>query len=404
VRAKRLLLILAACLPGVVSADAVHWTNGRWFDGQRFAETSFYTVDGRLTKRRPPQVDRVVDLAGRYVVPPFGDAHHHGIDSAQGLDAKIRAFMDAGVFYVKNPNVIPDLLTTEVRAKLNTPSSIDVAFANGGLTRPNGHPVRLHAMLAKRGVFPGIGPEQMDGRAYFTIADTAELDAKWPAVLAGRPDFIKTFVLFSGTPRAEGLDPDVLAEVVRRAHAAGLRVSSHIETAADFRVAVEAGVDEISHLPIPRPGLPSADYDIDPATAKLAARKGVTVVTTVRPLRMPGMPPTMARQLTNEAANVAVLRAAGVAIAIGSDGISGEQPFATARDEALYLHRHKFADNLTLLKMWAETTPRTIFPERRIGRLEEGFEGSFLVLEGDPLADFGNVAKIALKVKQGIQL
>ena len=61
---------------------------------------------------------RVVDLAERHVVPAFGDAHHHGIDSAQGLDDKILVFLEAGIFYVKNPNVIPDLLTPEVRRKL----------------------------------------------------------------------------------------------------------------------------------------------------------------------------------------------------------------------------------------------------------------------------------------------
>ncbi len=252
---KELLLILLLTVPSLAAAETIHWKNGRWFDGQRFKETSFYTANGVLTKKRPKVIDRVVDLGGKYVVPPFGDAHHHGIDSAQGLDAKIKAFLDAGVFYVKNPNVIPDLLTPEVRSKINIPTSIDVLFANGGLTRPQGHPVRLHEMLSKRGAFPELGPEQMAGRAYFTFANMEELAAKWPQVLAGRPDFLKTFVLYSGTPHTKGLDPDILAEIVRRAHAAGLRVSSHIETATDFRIAAKAGVDEINHLPIPRRAL-----------------------------------------------------------------------------------------------------------------------------------------------------
>ncbi len=120
---------------------------------------------------------------------------------------------------------------------------------------------------------------------------------------------------------------------------------------------------------------------------------------------MPGMPAGMARKLMNEdVENFTRLRRAGVSLAIGSDGISGEQPFATALDEALYLHQHKFADNLALLKMWSETTVHTIFPKRRIGSLQEGYEASFLVLEGDPIQDFTNVTKIALRVKQGVQL
>jgi imidazolonepropionase-like amidohydrolase len=179
-----------------------------------------------------------------------------------------------------------------------------------------------------------------------------------------------------------------------------LRVSSHIETAADFRIAVEAGVDEINHLPMPH-GKDYAPFLIDDATAALAARKGVTVVTTVRPINMPGMKPPTDAQRDNQRSNVATLRRAGVAIALGSDGISGETPFATAQAEALYLHEHKYADNLALLKAWSETTPRTIFPARRIGALREGYEASFLVLEGDPLRDFTNVTRIAQRVKQG---
>ena len=51
--------------------------------------------------------------------------------------------------------------------------------------------------------------------------------------------------------------------------------------------------------------------------------------------------------------------------------------------------------------MWSEDTARTIFPERRIGRFEEGWEASFIVLDGNPLEDFGAVERIGLRVKEG---
>ncbi len=88
----------------------------------------------------------------------------------------------------------------------------------------------------------------------------------------------------------------------------------------------------------------------------------------------------------------------------GSDGISGEQPMPTARDEALFLHARGFFDAATLLRLWTEDTARTIFPGRRIGRLAEGYEASFLVLDGDPLRDFSAVGQIGLRVKQGREL
>jgi hypothetical protein len=37
--------------------------------------------------------------------------------------------------------------------------------------------------------------------------------------------------------------------------------------------------------------------------------------------------------------------------------------------------------------MWAETTPQSIFPNRKIGALSDGAEASLLALEGNPLED-----------------
>jgi len=46
-------------------------------------------------------------------------------------------------------------------------------------------------------------------------------------------------------------------------------------------------------------------------------------------------------------------------------------------------------------------TPKTIFPDRKIGELRPGFEVSFLVLAGNPLEDPENLHRIAMRVKQG---
>lgn len=395
---KRLLLTLLVACP--MLGDTIAFTNGRWFDGTSFRAATFYSVDGVLSTRKPAHIDSTHDLGGKYVIPPFGDAHHHGIDGPQQLDAKIKQFLDSGIFYVKNPNVIPDYLTPEVRAKLNTASSIDVAFSNGGLTKSKGHPVALHAMLVKNNVFPGMNESQMENHAYFIVDSAKDLDAKWAEIVAGKPDFIKTFVLFTGTDKQEGLDEEVLRAIVKRAHASGLRVSSHIETANDFRIAVDAGVDEINHLPMPRGKMARELFVIDDATARRAAKRGTSVVTTVGVHERFGMqmkPETRAIYIEN----VQRLLRNGVRVAVGSDGISGELPMPTALDEALNLHKHGYATNLSLLKMWTEYTAATIFPKRKIGHLRNGYEASFLVLDADPLADFANVQKIALRVKQG---
>jgi hypothetical protein len=399
-------------------AETIAWDNGLWFDGQKFVSDTKYTRDGVFLARRPARIDRRVELGERYVVPAYGEAHHHGIDSADGLDDKITVFLEAGIFYVKNPNVIPDLLTPEVRSKLNRPDSIDVVFSNGGLTSTGGHPAPLHAYLASIGVFKGLGPGDMENRAYFFIDNDADLEAKWPRILAGKPDFIKTFLLFSeehekrrGLPNAHhGLDPGMLQPIVRRAHDAGLRVSSHIDTAADFRAAVEAGVDEINHMPQPDPRF-SPDlsaYVIDAATAKLAADKGITVVataSTTERLSSTALPADWVPAMrANQAANLRTLRDAGVKIAIGSDGISGERRFVTARDEVRFLAQNRMLSPLQLLRAWAVDTPKTIFPGRKLGELRPGYEANFLVLGADPLEDPENLHRISARVKGGRML
>jgi hypothetical protein len=397
------------------AAEATRWENGRWFDGARFVSKTMYSARGVFLERPPARVTRTVDLDGGFVVPPFGDAHHHGIDAEAGLDAKVAAFLGDGIFYVKNPNVIPDLLTPAVRARLARTDGLDVSFSNGGLTSTGGHPSRLHDILARRGVFPGLGPADMENRAYFFIDSDADLAAKWPRILGGKPDFIKVFLSFCNgqehpdgwPPGSNGLDPRLVPSIVARAHAAGLRVSAHITTALDFAAAVDAGVDEINHLPI----FLDADYcrdhpascRIDAATAQRAAARHVVAVTTLAPHSGgdDDDTETIAARIDAQRANFTQLATAGVTIALGSDGISGEQPFVTALGEAWYLHENRFADNLTLLKMWSETTPWTIFPARRIGHLAPGYEASFLVLDGDPIADFSQVKRIRRRVRAG---
>lgn len=44
------------------------------------------------------------------------------------------------------------------------------------------------------------------------------------------------------------------------------------------------------------------------------------------------------------------------------------------------------------------------FRGRRIGALKEGYEASFVALEGDPLEDWANVRRIRTRFKQGVVL
>ncbi len=57
-----------------------------------------------------------------------------------------------------------------------------------------------------------------------------------------------------------------------------------------------------------------------------------------------------------------------------------------------------------MLKIWCEDTPESIFPNRKIGFLKEGFEASFLVLNGNPMLEFEQIKNIRLRFKQGYKI
>jgi hypothetical protein len=399
-----------------VSTPPTHsyeFANGSWFDGQKFVQRTFYTVGNRLTSKRPARVDRVFDLSGKYVVPPFGEAHNHNLDwSSDERFARVnKMYLDAGIFYVKNPNSL--LRSKEpTRAHINLPTTVDGILSNGGLTGSGGHPIEI--VTPQRGFKPDDG----EGGFYYVIDTAADLEKKWPAIKAGKPDFIKTYLLYSEEYAKrkddktydgwKGLDPAVLPEIVRKAHRDGLRVSTHVETAADFHSAAAAGVDEINHLPGFRPDRNDianyanlARYQIAEADAQLAGKKQIVVVTTIGETaeqtfneKLPERDRLAVRAMLVQ--NLQLLRKHHVPIAIGSDSFR-----QTALPEALSLAKLQAFDNLTLLKMWCETTAATIFPGRKIGQLKDGYEANFLVLTGNPLADFANVKTIDLRIKQG---
>lgn len=264
-RLRSLALGLAAlCASAVLGADpsvgsmepapSITFLNGLWFDGARFRPDTFYSVDGVLRRTHSAPVSQTVDLQGMYVVPPFGEAHNHNVEGEWNIAEVIRRYLRDGVFYVKIPGQIPEF-SNRIKDRLNRPDSIDATFSNGGFTASGGHPTVLYWDLLRehryRQVVGALSPEWFDDRAYHVVDSAVDLRAQWPRLMATAPDFVKVYVVCSEffgqthTPcrgRA-GLDPALLPEIVSLAHKAGWTLSAHVETAGDFRVAVQAGVE-----------------------------------------------------------------------------------------------------------------------------------------------------------------
>jgi hypothetical protein len=392
------------------------FVNGQWYDGKHFIRRTFYSVNGILTQREAQGVTETVDLKSGFVVPPFAEAHNHNLGSAIYLNRKftqqtIQRYLAAGVFYVKIPGNPAENAAILRREFVNRHDAVDVTFANGVLTSRDGHPIGMTLDSFKQAGVAVPGVAELEGKVFFIIENEADLLAKWQQIMAGKPDFIKTILRHSenfarrrGTANLfgyNGLDPQLLPRIVKQAHAAGLRVSTHIDSAADFAVAVRSGVDEINHLPgsIFEQGTNEADYLITPADAKRAAKQGVIVVTTASVAQLFAQGNALARVQATQRKNLQLLKQNGVRLAIGSDTFT-----SNSVDEVMYLQSLKVFENAELLKMWSLTAAQTIFPYRKIGHLREGYEASFLVLKGNPIENFEHVKDIQLQFKQGFFL
>ncbi len=243
----------------------------------------------------------------------------------------------------------------------------------------------------------------------------AEVQEKWVQFLATKPDFVKTYLLYSeeyeqrkDDPKYfgwRGLGPDLLQMIVAKAHASNLRVSTHIESAADFHTALLAGVDEINHMPGFRyrddvKPHQLSEFEITDSDAKRAAKQGTVVVTTLGGTAKvdPHGKDAALRERWDELnrQNLSVLKRHHVKLALGSDSYREDSVPESAYIDSLHVF-----DPPSLLNIWCKTTARTIFPLRSVGELREGYEASFLVLSADPLHDFGATQKIRLRVKQG---
>ncbi len=197
------------------------------WDGKSFRTRDIVVAGDRIVDAPAGSASHRVDLKGGYVVPPFCEAHNHNLGAAEDNDATIAGYLREGIFYVGILSNLPKL-TDPVRHTYNTPTSVDVIFANGPLTASGGHPIRLRETLLERGQYPGFTKETLPGQGYFVIDNEADLQRHWPTIASQRPDFIKIVLAFSeefarrrDDPKffgRKGLDPALVPRIVERAH------------------------------------------------------------------------------------------------------------------------------------------------------------------------------------------
>ncbi|MGI8874452.1 MAG: amidohydrolase family protein [Egibacteraceae bacterium] len=277
-----------------------------------------------------------IDCTGLVLLPGFVDTHVH-VRFARAQDVLL-----GGVTTVRDLGSTPE----DRAAWQGVP--VTVRAAGRILTPLGGYPTRS---------WGGRGESR-------EVADADDARAAVDEQVAAGAVIVKIALEDSGGRPL--FAPDVLAAAVDAAHAAGLRVTAHVGTADGLRLALDASVDELAHLPL---------YAIGEDEAADLAMAGMALC------------PTLAIRGRDDGATraVAAFREAGGRVLYSTDlgnggtrpGIMGEE-FAALRAsgmsaaEVVDAATVEAADHLGL---------------DRVGRVEPGWRADVIGVAVDPAGD-----------------
>ena len=374
----------------VTLRDANVWT------GSGFAKQTLAMRDGRFVI--PDATKSSVDASYLFLIPPFADGHSHKYDSTtKSDDPAHNQAIAQGVFYALNPN--------NIRTPGPTPAAsagaVEVQAAGGGVTRPGGHPQPLYEYLARQPWF-GMSAKDLPGKAFHLVTTPDEARKAVRLVKANGAAVIKLYLLnHDKGDLSEGLSAENFLAAVKEAKAQKLRPLVHIESAADFRLAVKAGIYAIVHSPYAAPTdkLPAENFMLTAEDAAAAAKAGIIVVPTVTVPLLNNDGAKLAAVQAIQRHNLTLLRDAKVKMAVGADNYA-----RGLHDEVTTLRSFALFEGAEILNMATINGAELAFPERKIGKFTPGYEASFVGYYFNPIGLWGSLNEPVVGVRAGVTM
>ena len=201
--------------------------------------------------------------------------------------------------------------------------------------------------------------------------------------------------LFTGAYKGEdkpvvNMEAAIAKAAVDVAHAQGRPVFAHPQNTAGIEAVIAAGVDVMAHTVGRQPG-----YSVE----QLARFKqqGIALTPTLSLFaKLPLPPEIVGRIVDNIVGQLKGFSENGNTVLFGTD--VGYIPLYDTMLEYELLHR-ALSERQVLASL--TTNPAGYFKAAKKGRLENGFEADVVVLDGDPLADVRNLAKVAWTIRAG---
>jgi len=343
------------------------------------------TTVGKRSQVKIPKDAQVIDCSGKTIVAGFWNSHAHFIEAA---------WNNAG----SAPAAVLEKHMQEMLTRWGFTTVWDLGSEPGNSLalrrRVESGEVPGPKMLLAGDIFPKNGhpvylPPEMQLPEAATPEEAAEMARN---DLKMGMDGMKLFTgAFMGNKPVVNMDTSIVKAAVDVAHGQGKRVFAHPQNKVGLDNAIEGGVDILAHT------IPSTDFQYtSEELARFKAQHTALIPTLTLWTTIVNDPAVTARIVNAGAEQLKAFSSNGGTVLLGTD--VGFINIYDTSQEFVFMNRALPAGEILAS---LTTNPAAYFKAEKKGRVEKGCEADLVVLDGDPMVDVRNLAKVAYTIRGG---